>query len=442
MSDRFDGAVWAGVERRLAAVEALIPDAPPWQPAARVSRSSGTVGLGPTLRRPSAEVRPRRPRLALALAVILMLLALIVGALLVGGPKPDLVRDERFGPHGILRQADGEARAALLADGRTITVSGEWQGIGNARARADIWDPVAGFISIDPPTLPRVNPTTTLLLDGRVLVIGGYGGPYQYSSSAIASAEVWDPETATFQETGSLAAARVGHTATVLPDGCVLVVGGAGPEGEAAGAELWDPHTNLFAPAGTLENARFGHAATLLHDGRVMVAGGVDQSASAGVANVEVWDPSPQAFTVVTSLPDSPTFMSLTRLPSGSVLMAGAFLLPNGPDDYRGVLIWDPSGGAGQTLEMGQPRDGHTATLLADGRVMVAGGRSPAGDMLDSVEVWDPADGLFHETTPLSRPAANHTAVLLADGRVLIVLDGSGPAGVVSPFLYEPEVIR
>ena len=350
MREQFDGAVWAGIERRLTAIEEFIPDAPPWRPAARASHSSGTVGLGPALRGPSAEVRPGRLRLTWALAVILLLLALMAGALLVGGVRPDLsVRDERFGPYGILRQGDGEARAALLADGRTITVSGEWQGMGNARARADIWDPLAGFASIDPPTLPRVNPTTTLLLDGRVLVTGGFGGPLQYSSSAIASAEIWDPVTSTFLQTRSMAAARVGHTATLLPDGRVLVVGGAGPEGEAAEAELWDPRTDAFSPAGTLANPRMGQDATLLLDGRVMVAGGVDPSEAAGIADVEVWDPASQSFTAEMSLLDSPKFMSLTRLPTGSVLMAGAFVVPYGADNYRGALIWDPSGARSST---------------------------------------------------------------------------------------------
>ena len=441
MSERSDAPVWAGLERRLSGVEAFIPDAPPWRPSI-AAESRGTVRLGPALRRPAA-IRPRRSPLVLVIVVIALLLSLITGAILVGSfvsePRPDA---EPLGPFGALRQGDGDARAALLADGRTIVVSGEWQGIGNARARADIWDPVAGFISIDPPLVARVNPTTTLLLDGRVLVVGGYGGPYQYSSSAIASAEVWDPRTSAFVQTGAMATARVGHTATVLPDGRVLVVGGAGPDGEAAEAELWDPLTGLFTRAGTLANPRLGHAAVLLLDGRVMVAGGADPSEGVGVAEVEFWDPSSESFTLGPSLLDAPRFMSLTRLPSGSVLMAGAFVLPYGPDNYRGVTIWDPAGGAGQSLEMTRSRDGHTATLLADGRVMVAGGRSPTGEMLESVELWHPADGRFHETAPLSQPAANHTAVLLADGRVLIVLDGSGPDGVVAPFFYEPEAMR
>ena len=141
--------------------------------------------------------------------------------------------------------------------------------MGTSIARADIWDPVDGFVSIDPPTLPRVNPTTTLLLDGRALVVGGFGGPFAYSSSAIASAEVWDPKTSTFAPTGSMAASRVGHTATVLPDGRVLVVGGAGPDGEPLRRSCGIHGPSVFSPAGTLANPRMGHAAVLLLDGRV-----------------------------------------------------------------------------------------------------------------------------------------------------------------------------
>lgn len=436
MSERFDTAVWAGLEERLADVEGLIPEAPPWHRSS-APEPINRVRLGPALR-PAAASRPQRSPFVLLVAVLVLLLTLIAGALLVGSfmrdPGPE---QDAFGPFGALRQGDGDARAALLADGRTIIASGEWQGMGNPRARADTWDPVAGFVSIDPPTIPRVSPTTTLLLDGRVLVTGGFGRPFQYESSAIASAEVWDPVTSTFLQTGSMATARVGHTATLLPDGRVLVVGGAGPQGEAAEAEVWDPQTEAFSRAGALAHPRMGHAATLLLDGRVIVAGGVDMVTGEGFSVVEVWDPSARSFEGAIALLDAPKSVSLTRLASGTVMMAAAFVAPSG---YRGVVFWGPSGvPRQQSAEMAQHRDAHTATLLADGRVMVAGGRSRGGDVLDSVELWDPDDGLFHDTAPLSRPVANHTAVLLADGRVLIVPDATGPEGVVEPFVYEPE---
>jgi len=433
---RFDGAIWSGLERRLTGVEAFIPDAPPWHPST-AAELTGTVRLGSAFGRSSGASWSRRRRLVQVLVVVAALIALVAGALLIGSTRPAPDTDTRFGPLGLLRQADSSATAALLPDGRTLIVSGEWEGIGIAVARADIWDPESGLLSIDPPVAPRVNPTVTLLLDGRVLVTGGYGGPYQYSSSAVASAELWDPTTSTFRETDSMASPRVQHTATVLPDGRVLVVGGAGPGNGQAEAEIWDPESELFAPAGTLRSPRFGHAATLLPDGRVLVVGGGDPIEGTGIGNVEIWVPSSSSFVEDSRFLDDPRSVSLIRLPNGRVLIAGAFIVPGG---FAGVGDW--GSGPGQPTTMSGQRDGHAATLLADGRILVTGGRSSSGEALASAEIWDPADGAFHETKPLRRPAANHTAVLLPDGRVLIVLDGSGPDGVVEPFVYEPEAIR
>ncbi|MFV2063468.1 MAG: kelch repeat-containing protein, partial [Chloroflexota bacterium] len=113
--------------------------------------------------------------------------------------------------------------------------------------------------------------TATLLPDGRVLVVGGGG-----DGDLLASAEIWDPVTASFGPAGSLGDARHSHTATLLPDGRVLVVGGGGSDGGVlAAAEVWDPATASFAPAGSLAEARILHTATLLPDGRVLVVGGI-----------------------------------------------------------------------------------------------------------------------------------------------------------------------
>jgi len=436
MIERLDATTWSAVEARLAAVEAFLPEAPPWRPSETTApEGSGSVRLGSAFGRSSRATTSRRRRLIQVLVVVGALIALVAGALYFGSPKPPHEPDDRFGPLGWLRQSDSSATAALLPDGRTLIVSGEWEGIGIAVARADIWDPESGLVSVAPPLVPRVNPTVILLLDGRVLVSGGYGGPYQYSSSAIASAELWDPLASKFRETGSMASPRIGHTMTVLPDGRVLVVGGAGPAGGQAEAEIWDPATELFAPAGTLQNPRSGHAAALLPDGRVLVVGGADPVEGTGVGVVEIWDPGSRAFLEERVFLDDPRSVSIVRLPSGRVLIAGAFIVPGG---YAGVSDW-VEGSPGQSITMSGQRDGHAATVLADGRILITGGRSASGEELASAEIWDAADGTFEETKPLDRPAANHTAVLLADGRVLIVLDGSGPEGVVPPFIYEPE---
>jgi hypothetical protein len=436
MSELADQVVWSAVERRLAGVEAYIPDAPPWA-SSTITRVRSD---GPRFVTTRPIVRPRRRvPLRLAWALIAAVLTLLVGLLIAGALRESDAVDADWGPLGTLRQGDGAARAALLPDGRVIVVSGEWVGMGNPRARADVWDPQHGFEIIDAPTIPRVDPTTTLLADGRrVLVVGGYGRTFAYPSSAIASAEIWDLDTETFQTTGAMSAARVGHTATVLLDGRVLIVGGAGPDGGAAGAEVFDPGTGDFHPAGRLAQARTGHAATLLLDGRVLIAGGSDPTTGLGVATVEVWDPATGQSTPVMTLLDAPDSVELTRLPSGSVLMTGAAVLPGG---MRGALLWDPRVAGTQLLEMGQARSGHSATLLSDGRVLVIGGRTSNGPLVSSVEIWDPRDGAFHDAFPAARGVADHTAVLLADGQVLVVPATSGPT-TGPPFLYQPGIVR
>src|SRR2546421_4247 len=116
----------------------------------------------------------------------------------------------------------------------------------------------------------RTLHTATLLPNGQVLVAGGANGAH-----FLASAELYDPAAALWAATGSLAAARENHTATLLPNGQVLVAGGNGGGGYVASAELFDPATGLWAATGSLANARTSHTATLLSNGQVLVAGGI-----------------------------------------------------------------------------------------------------------------------------------------------------------------------
>ena len=436
MSERFDLATWSALQARLSAVESHIPDAPPWRPAVD---TSGRVGFGSAFRRD--DTRPgRRSRLVLVLALVGLLVALVAGALLIGAPRPrpDL-SETPFGPLGQLRGSDGRANAALLPDGQVVVVSGEWVGLGNVGARVATWDAEDGFELVEPPNVGRISPTVTLLLDGRILVVGGYGGPYQYASSAVATAEIWDPTTEGWTMTGSMANARVGHTAVLLADGRVAIMGGAGPDGGVAAVEVWDPATGRFSGAGSLAPPRFGHAAVLLDDGRVLVAAGRDYTTGDGLGRVEIWDPSSLQLTGLTDLLDAPGAVGLIRLPDGRIFVTGAYVVPYGPANFAGVMILSPSGGPGGSAQLLEQREAHATTLLADGRVLATGGRSSTGEVLASVELWDPADGQFHRAPPLPRGVANHGAILLADGRVLIVPDWSGPDGVIEPFVYDPR---
>lgn len=111
----------------------------------------------------------------------------------------------------------------------------------------------------------RAAHTATTLSDGRVLVVGGFGG-----SGKVAAAELYDPATTTSTPAGPMTTPRHSHTATLLADGRVLIAGGYDAQGNyLSSTELYDPVTNSFTPAASLNSARADHIAVSLQDGRV-----------------------------------------------------------------------------------------------------------------------------------------------------------------------------
>lgn len=218
------------------------------------------------------------------------------------------------------------------------------------------------------------------------------------SITAIGTAEVWDASSGAFLPAGSLLEARSNHTATALPDGRVIVIGGGSFTQDGfethASAEAWDPATGSFEPAGTLAEARLNHTSTLLADGRVLVVGGVAFDATAGGLGThqtaELWDPVTMSFETAGALEAPLEDHSATLLPDGCVLVVGGREWTG--DGYAvrsGAQLWDPRTGsfapAGSLVE---GRTGHTATLLPGGRVLIVGGT--AAGPLASAEVWTP----------------------------------------------------
>jgi hypothetical protein len=146
---------------------------------------------------------------------------------------------------------------------------------------------------------------------------------------------------------------RFFHTATLLADGRVLVAGGYDSHyAPLASADLYDPKTGTFSPTGSMAGARGLHTATLLSDGRVLIAGGG---------------------------------------PWGSMLLTASYL--------ASAELYDPKTGTfSPTGSLATARAWHTATLLADGRVVIAGGAGSA--FLASAELYDPKTGTFSPTGP------------------------------------------
>ncbi|MDE3136834.1 MAG: kelch-like protein, partial [Acidobacteriota bacterium] len=286
-------------------------------------------------------------------------------------------------------------------------------------------------------TTPHYAHTATKLQNGEVLVRGGFGSGIDcedLGNPATAIAELYHPTTGAFESIGRMAEGRGGHTATLLANGKVLIAGG----GDSAGsilpfygtssrtAEAYDPATGAFTPTGSMVTARFGHTATLLSDGKVLIAGGVESgdTVSQTTPTAELYDPSTGTFTPTGSLAVARAGHTATLLNDGKVLIAGG--LTDTRDPALGTPtaeIYDPSTGTfSRTGDMGVAREAHTATLLANGAVLIAGGGLSSPTLF--AEIYDPSTGSFTPTGAMGTGRVGHTATLLPDGRVLVAGGG------------------
>jgi len=222
-----------------------------------------------------------------------------------------------------------------------------------------------------------------LLRNGKVLVVGGEGP----TGAAVATAELYDPASGTWAPTGSLRIARNAHTATLLPDGEVLVTGGLGFSGDLASAELYDPTNGTWTATASLATARDSHTATLLPNGKVLVAGGFNSVALA-LASAELYDPANRSWRITGSLNNARYYQSATLLSNGSVLVAGGSKkTPHTIVLLANTELYNPT--TGQWTFVGRlvtARDTHTATLLSNGDVLIAGGIGK-GTILASAEL-------------------------------------------------------
>jgi hypothetical protein len=245
-----------------------------------------------------------------------------------------------------------------------------------------------------------------------------------------------------------MAVGRQIQTATLLADGRVLVAGGYGNRDEAlASAELYDPVANTFSVTGSLADARGSHTATLLADGRVLIAGGGPASwlsdSSSYLASAELYDPGTGTFSPTGSMTIARDGHTATALLDGRVLLVGGNDL--GDRGVASAELYDPETGTfTATGSLTTARGFHTATRLSDGRVLITGGDPAAwtfsGPYLASAEIYDPATGTFTATGSMAVGRELHAASLLSDGRVLITggVTYNGVVSLDSAELYDP----
>jgi hypothetical protein len=309
-----------------------------------------------------------------------------------------------------MNQARSEHTATLLSSGEVLITGGtQNKAVGNSGnlATAELYDSSLNFTGTGSMEHARAGHTATALQNGQVLMIGGYGNVVS-RGGLLCSAEVYDPTAKQFSPAGTVAIARVNHTATLLNNGKVLITGGEYCEcddtercGVAGSAYLYDPSNRTFSPTGWMNIPRYGHTASLMKNGNVLIVGGKTikecEDPECYVDWVELYNVATEKFEVVT----------------------------------RSPFVTEP-------LRLADARAFHTATVLDSGEILIAGGRTSKSDIngfiwrgLEEAELfyfartcllntcWN--EPHLRKVSSLNYSKVSHTATPLPNGKILMV---------------------
>jgi hypothetical protein len=371
--------------------------------------------------------------------VVSLCLALMAAQSLAGVPG----EFEDTGSMAISRFAH---TATLLPNGKVLAAGGDHIAPpgGPDQTPSELYEPATGTWTVTGAlNQERFQHTATLLLNGDVLVAGGFVRGTIYPI-ALGSAEVYSPSSGTWTPTGSLGA-RGQHTATLLPNGKVLVAGGHAFSGQGLDlhtntATLYDPASGTWSATGSMADRRARHTATLLPSGKVLVAGGYDWNSSSTRASAELYDPATGTWSATGGLTHPRSDHTATLLHSGKVLVTGGMDQTSGIAPMQSAELYDPSTGTWTPAgSLAGARANHTATLLASHRLLVTGGFDANGPVA-TAELYDPATAAWNSTGNMLQPHVTHTATLLPNERVLIAGGGSSEVGRKAELYTEPPV--
>ena len=336
----------------------------------------------------------------------------------------------QFAPAANLDSQRERHAAVALSDGRVL-VGGGYDSSRNLPAATSLYDVASGWVATGPLPEGALDLTFTLLQDGRVIAVGGYATGHTIAAlytPGPGGSGTW-ASAATLLSDGQVQA-RGGHAATLLPDGRVLVVGGSDVGGfRFHTSELYTPDASAgswalaAAPAAT---ERANVTATLLRDGTVLVVGGSDNNGN-HLASTEAYVPSPMAagsWLAKGSLSVGRDAHTATLLPDGTVLVAGGV----GQTVLSSAELYNPLTGLWSTTgSMATARYQHTATLLPCGLVLVTGGAGAGSAVIGSGELYNPATRTWSPAGNLTSARLFHTATATSNGNVLLTGGDGGP---------------
>jgi hypothetical protein len=347
-------------------------------------------------------------------------------------------------PTGSLGISRSGATSTLLSDGRVLVVGGLGPGEAST-GTAEVYDPATGtWTTTGEMAVPRSGHAATRLPNGKVLVTGGFDQQECYPDCPVPihqTAEIYDPNSGTWSFAGYMTGPRFLHTATLLGNGRVLLAGGA-CAGVLSTAEIYNPASGTWTATGSLSAHRFSHTATPLGNGRILVAAGYGVSNTA-LGSAEIFHPATGKWTVTGPMVTARGYHGAVRLQGGKVLVTGGvdapFPFPPGFMGLAATELYDPATGTWTASgSMNSGRFGNTLNRLKNGHVLAAGGEDQDTSVLQSSETYDPASGAWIVGPDMSTPRANATGTLLASGQVLVASGFFINNPLVTAELYTP----